>query len=145
MLKSGRLYTARAWLRLLFRARPATVDGGHSQSGNVGAPPHLGCSSWPPPKLPISPPPCHAGARISALVEEVIYPMLEKALENNDPMAAQLDMPRCKAVLRFWTRDVQAIFTSYAAADMDVDAQAAARLYAALCGTACTHILYLLE
>ena len=71
--------------------------------------------------------------------------MLEKALENNDPMAAQLDMPRCKAVLRFWTRDVQAIFTSYAAADMDVDAQAAARLYAALCGTACTHILYLLE
>ena len=40
-------------------------------------------------------------------------------------MAAVLDMPRCKAVISFWEREVRQIFTSYAAADMDIDAQAA--------------------
>jgi len=38
------------------------------------------------------------GARIHALLDTVVLPMLEKALEKNDPLAAVLDMPRCKAV-----------------------------------------------
>ena len=48
-----------------------------------------------------------------------------QALERGDPMAAVLDMPRSKAVIAFWEKDVRQIFTSYAAADMDIDAQAA--------------------
>ena len=38
-------------------------------------------------------------------------------------MAVKLELPRCKAVLDYWDKDLKAIFASYAAADMDVDAQ----------------------
>ena len=63
------------------------------------------------------------GERLTTLIETLVYPSLEEALSQADPMAATLEMPRCKAVLSHWDKDVRAIFKSYAAADMDVDAQ----------------------
>ena len=54
--------------------------------------------------------------------------------------AQMLDMPRCKAVIHFWDKDVREIFKSYAAADMNVEAQGAA-----LDSVNLTELLYMLK
>lgn len=63
------------------------------------------------------------GERLTVLLEQLVYPALAQALDTSDPVAVKLELPRCKAVLDYWDKDLKAIFVSYAAADMDVDAQ----------------------
>ena len=69
--------------------------------------------------------PCAHRATLLLLLTLLTMAICTQALERGDPMAAVLDMPRSKAVIAFWEKDVRQIFTSYAAADMDIDAQAA--------------------
>ena len=48
------------------------------------------------------------------LLEQLVYPSLAQLLDTSDPVAVKLELPRCKAVLDYWDKDLKAIFVSYA-------------------------------
>ena len=63
------------------------------------------------------------GARLAAFLNRAVFPALVSRLQADDPMAEQLQRKRVRAILDHYDRDMRSIFRSYAAADMDIDAQ----------------------
>ena len=63
------------------------------------------------------------GERVTRFLNGAVFPALVSRLQIDDPMGEQLQRRRVRAILDHHDRDLRSIFRSYAAADMDIDAQ----------------------